>query len=384
MQRIILNNARYWQTRLEVAQTVALTEADLRTAAMALEALFTIMPAGLAAAFELTKTLHPHMKTRGYWEEWETFLDELIRLAQQYARPREEMSLRTRQGEIQYQRGRYAEAYQSYRRIWRLYAVTGDRRNYAVALSNLGEMSRLRGQLWRARVLTESALAEFAAIGNALRQAYTENHLAMVYLNLQEWDASEAHFLQGLALLAPEEQQARAYLHQNLGLLYMTTQQFEKAQETFRQALALYQALGDEASAAQIYSNLGNLYQGVGLFAEAEEVCRQAERILKRINDGLNLARARHNLGMACAGQRRWDEAERCFQQALAHWRAREDRWNIANTLVELGNLYLAQGQRARAHLCLEEGEALIRDQGAPWYVQLRAEFAELRQRWGG
>ncbi len=103
MKQTILANARYWLRTLgATAGDALLPEADLRSAARAIEAALTELDMG-AITWKLALALHPHMEQRGHWADWSGFLQILILRARQQNEAEAEAELLLRRGVIQRQ-----------------------------------------------------------------------------------------------------------------------------------------------------------------------------------------------------------------------------------------------------------------------------------------
>lgn len=381
MKRTIVANARYWLDYLNAsAEDDLIPKADIRGAARALEAVAAI-PEAWSLTQALALALHPHMERRGYWADWDGFLQGLIGRARGRGDLGAEAELLIRRGAVQRQRGDYQGAVTSYRQAWWFCRRSRDEPGRANTLSNLGALYRLREYFFRAEVLCQGALALFEALGDTARLAQTENHLGLVYFSQGRWPEALLHLTRSKALLEQTgDWHSLARTLQNLGVLYRRTGDLEAALVCFRQAIHRYQMVGDETHVARTRLNIGNIYLNQSDLLRAERAYSQAEIVLKRIGDSVDLARARHNLGMVYTRLESWDEAEACFNRALDQWRNVEDTWNQANTLGELAVLHLACGRRAQAQACLDQAWELIEERSEVLYETLRRELVERRR----
>jgi len=381
VKRVIVANARYWLEYLNaVSGDDLIPEADIRGAARALETVMAV-PETWSLTLSLAQALHPHMEQRGYWADWDYFLQGLLTHAQRRVDSVTEADLLAKRGIIQRQRGAYRAAMTSFRRAWWLCRQAGDQTGRARAFSNLGDLCRLQGYFRRAEILCQGALELFEALGDTGRLAATENHLALVYFDRGRWPEALPHLTRSQALWQQVgDRHGLAKTLQNLGVLHHRTGELEAALDYLKQAIRHYQAVGDKIHVARTQLNVGNVYLDRRDFLRAEMIYSQAETVLRHEGDSLDLARVHHNLGMVYTHLENWDEAEACFERALERWRNLEDTWNAANTLGELAGLYLARGCWAEARACLNEAWELVSERDETRYGPLRQELAERQQ----
>ncbi len=379
MKRTIIANATYWLTRLTSASAGnVLTEANLRGATKALEIVAGISEAW-PTAIALTLALHSYMEQRGYWADWDNFLQILTVYARRQADLQSEATLLRLQSTIRRLRGRYQPAITSGRRAWRIIRQANtDSSDWAKMLSVLGDLYRLQSRFWRAQVLACRAVAWFNTYPDLIETAQAENRLGLVYFDQRQLDKAQPHLDRARHLY-----QEAGNLHglakalHNLGELHRRKNDEATALLYSQQAVQFYQTVGDEIHIARVQLNIGNIYRNRAELQTAELIYLKAESILKRIGDPSDLARVCHNLGMVYAGLGQWNEGEACFERALELWQRQDDRRNLANTWGEYASLYIAWGHRGQAQACMEAAWRLINDQPGSRYESLKRELAE-------
>ncbi|MBN1262241.1 MAG: tetratricopeptide repeat protein [Anaerolineae bacterium] len=381
--QIVMANARYWVQRVEQSQPLALSKAEIAGAARALTALLNISDAWpLTLAF--ATQLHPVFEQRGLWGEWERMLYYLVTLAQARHDRAAELDLQVKRGALLHQRRQTNAAVASYRRVWRLSQDLGRRSEYAIALSNLGDLYRLRGEVWRAQALCTGAIHVFREQGDKTREAYTENHLGLIFLSQRDWEQARVHLIRSQALSdETQDDRGTARALQNLGILHYHTGDYERALEYLEQAIQHYEVGGYEAHITKARLNIGLFLSMQGKFSTAETIDLEVERELQTLGDQLNLARVRHNLGMVYTALERWESGQQCFEQAIAYWRTVEDRWNWANSLGDKAALHLAAGQWDKARATVQAAWTLIEDQESARYRALQQSIKEKAQKLG-
>ncbi|MBN2117727.1 MAG: tetratricopeptide repeat protein [Anaerolineales bacterium] len=382
MKQTILANARYWLRVLRAAAgDELLPEADLRSAARAIEAALAEPDMG-AITWELALALHPHMEQRGHWADWSGFLQFLILRVRVQNDAKAEAELLLRRGAILRQRGDYQGAVFACRRAWKLYRWLKSKSGQARAFASLGDVYRLQGQFWRAEVLCRAALVQFGNEDCLPERARTENALALIHFDQGRYLAAIPHLERAETFnRRAGEWHGLAKVFHNLGELYRRSGDLGQALEYLEQAIHYYLQTGDEIHAARARLNIGNVYLRQGDLEQAEKTYTRAEAILLRAGDSLDLAGARHNLGIVYTRLENWNEAAACFARALEQWRSREDVWREANTLGEMTTLDLARGDLHAARTCLERAWQLASGRREPHFVRLQQELTERRKR---
>ena len=381
MQEIIRANARYWLKVLGTSpDDVLLSESELRGAAKAIEAALQA-PDLWDVTKSLAQALHPHMERRGYWADWNNFLQALAAHANEQGDSQAEAEILLWHGIVQRQRGDFSGATISCRRAWWLSHRLKNKVMLARIFSQLGDLYRLREQFWRAERLCRAATRCFESDEYIGDLAQAENRLGLVFFDQLRYDDA-------LPLLLHSEQlwqqlgdsHGLAKVLHNLGELHRRTGHLDKALNYLEQAGEHYLAAGDKVYDARMRLNIGNIYLNQGDLHKADKTFLEAETSLRYANDSLDLANARHNLGIVYTRMRIWSEAEACFARAIEQWRARGDIWREANTLGEMGMLYLARGDRAGAKNYLDQAWRLIRPHRGARFDLLRQELAERRK----
>jgi tetratricopeptide (TPR) repeat protein len=370
--RQVMANASYWLRYLSsLPEGQLLPESDLRGIARALDAAAQI-PEAWNATQALALALHPHMERRGYWADWDDFLQILVSQARQREEVEAEARVLTLQGTIRRQRGDYQAATNACRRAWWLCRQAGESSDRVQALSNLGDLYRLQSRFARAETLCCLAIAGFETRLDAIELARAENRLGLTYFDQRRWADARPHLERAEALwrqVGDIYGLAKA-LH-NLGELHRRTGDSDRALAYFEQAVLHYRMAGDEIHIARVQLNIGNIHRQKQDLQKAETIYSQAESILKRAGDPWDLARVYHNLGMVYTGLRSWSEGQACFERE-------------ANTWGELSCLYVAWGRRDRTRSCLDKAEQLVQDRPEAHFDSLRRELAQRRARLDG
>ncbi len=209
----------------------------------------------------------------------------------------------------------YEEAYQWFQRSLKLRQQIGDRRGYAILLSNLANYYTFRGEYYQA----------LQTLLEALR----------IYEHLND---------QVMLISA----------HTTLGLLFSQTRQFASALEQFDRALALAQQLQLFDRCAKIYNNIGEVYRKQEQFRTARLYFGKALATLARLKTvGPEKAVILANVGLTFKAEGKPDAAERTLRFALQLLSPPTPDL-LAGIHIALVELALQKGQSQQAQASLD------------------------------
>ena len=121
------------------------------------------------------------------------------------------------------------------------------------------------------------------------------------------------------------------YAHNNVAMVYIELKEYDKALEAYETSLAL------NPTFPMVLNNIGHLHMTLGHYDKAEKYLKKSLGLFKT----LHLASA--NLGELYLKQKRYDEAMKYLQRALT------DMPTLARVHQLLGQLHRAQGREDEA-----------------------------------
>ncbi len=261
-----------------------------------------------------------------------------------------------------HQQGKYQESDTTYRRAISLVeaGLGGDDLHLASPLQGLAflsfEMSRYdqsEALYLRALRLREQVLAD-----NHPDLAISLNDLADLYNHQGRYKEAEPLYLRALQVreetLGPDHYDLAGSLN-SLGLLYLRQGLYKKAEPLFLRSLSMHErVLGPEhPEVGALANNLAVLYRGQGRYEEAEPLLLRAVGIREHIfgRDHPYTAFFVDNLGMLYRNQGRYQEAEQLHLRVLQIYEQthESDHPVIANTLSNLVQLRCEQGRYTEA-----------------------------------
>ena len=239
----------------------------------------------------------------------------------------------------------------------------------ATALSEWGELERLRGGLDSAEVaLREAVELASGRGGDALVLARSLDRLGLVLLARGEPARADSVFrtaldLQTRAGPAPGPDLAETY--QNLGAVDAARGDFDGAERRFRQALALRErSLGpDHPAVAATLNNLATILARLGTLEEAVPLQRRALASYRTLlpEDHPRIATILNNLGMMLYSRGEADAAVSFLRESEAIRRSRlgADHPELAQSLANLGLVLHELGAAEEAELRHQEALAI-------------------------
>jgi len=212
------------------------------------------------------------------------------------------------------------------------------------------------GQVERLLQLLNASVATL----DGLRRAMALDRLAQTYQALGD-DATAANVQE---VVLAEYEAAGDWrlvvnaLHQ-LGRLHQAGRRLTEAEVCYARALQLTESMGDDRATAHCLHVLGVLHQLTGDNAQALARFDRALALIEATGDRAGAVAVLHQLGMLHELQGAPGRALDCYEQALAIESALGDTAAMAGTLHQLGMLHELRGALDRARVCYEQSLAI-------------------------
>jgi tetratricopeptide (TPR) repeat protein len=238
---------------------------------------------------------------------------------------------------------RHAAAVQAARHL-------GDRLALANALTDLGDVRQLTGDLNGAAQALEGALGISRDIGDQLGQANALNNLGRVRGATGD-QRGAAQALEGALGISRDigDQLGQANALRTLGIVRQMTGDHRGAAQALERALAIYRDIGDQLGQAMALNNLGDVRQMTGDYRGAAQVQEKALSIFRDIGSQMGQAYALRTLGIVRRMTGDYRGAAQALEQALDISRDISNRLNEVETLNETGTLFRVRGDPDRA-----------------------------------
>lgn len=291
-------------------------------------------------ARDLTVALASYMERSGQWELWEQLLRQALATAQRLGDTAQEITVTALLARLYQRRGDAQAMVRHYRQVIRVARRSGNRYELARACSNLGYYYIERGHLWRAEVLSLTALAIFDELASDHGRAHTHNHLGILFTRQYDWMKAKEHLIAACTIWqASQDQYGLMRGHGNLAFLAVETASYADLIYHSAIALDLAEKLGDESLIGTFASNLSFGHLKTDNLPKAKQFANLAEKVFKQYSDRLGLARSAHTNGLIAIDERNYLQAQEQINYAL-------------NALTELHNHYfLFQVKLTKIHL---------------------------------
>ena len=273
---------------------------------------------------------------------------------------------------------RHAIAVQAARRL-------RDTRAQAGALTNLGDVRRLTGDLPGAARGLEEALRIYRAVGDRLGQAGAGTSLGIVRQLSGDNPAAVKALEEALSIYrAAGVRRGQAYTLTYLGRMRLTVGDYPAAAQDLQEALVIHGDAGDRLGQAGALTSLGCVRRLTGHYPAAIRDLEEALSIHRSFGYRLGQAHALTDLGDARRGAADYQDAARDLREALGIYRELGDRLGEAHALTFLGDVRRLTGDYPGAGGDLEQALAILRDVGDPYGEVTALNAAGTLRRVGG
>lgn len=292
---------------------------------------------GWSQCRQIIPQVAPRMEQFGYREDWLYLLEACLDWAQREEDTATEAEICRILGHMQRLVDRYAEAERWLQQSVAAYMRCGDRRQYAVALNQLGRIHHLQHRYEDALACASKALAHLRA--DDPERAESHFVLGMVALSQRRW--AEAEVQQKLALdfrLRSENARTIAWAYHNLGFVYLRESEYgerkrlQEADEWLRRAADMLERLPDPYHLAVAQNNLGAVQERFGNYHEALRFYQQASAIMQPLGGQRTLAQIYNNVGLIYLRLSEPEKAENAFRDGVAIYLKTGDHQSRLNT----------------------------------------------------
>ncbi|MBK4728279.1 CHAT domain-containing protein [Oxynema sp. CENA135] len=214
------------------------------------------------------------------------------------------------------------------------------------------------GRVFEATQIWESAARDYAARGDRLNHALSQNYLGVAYQQLGAWERSRSAIDTSLDAIGAETQLDRrgsAILAQALNTLgnwQLARGQTEEALETWRQAQSAYERAENQTGIIGSQINQAQALQALGQYRHARA---RLEELVERVGgqpDSPLKADALHSLGIALQMTGELERSKAALESSWAIAERLGDRATLSKSLLGIGNIArdLDRDEVARAY----------------------------------
>ena len=270
-------------------------------------------------ARDLTVALASYMERSGQWELWQQLLQQALATAQRMGDTAQEITVTALLARLYQRRGDAQAMVRYYHQVMRLARRSGNRFELARACSNLGYHYIERGHLWRAEVLSLSALAIFDELDSNHGRAHTHNHLGILFTRQYDWVKAKEHLLAACAIWqATQEQFGLMRGYGNLGFLYNEIGNYEDGLYYSALALDLAERLGEAPLIGAFAANISQASLKTGNVQKAKQFASLAEKTYRNYSNQHGLAQIAHTYALIAIHEKDFSKAQQYINEAIA------------------------------------------------------------------
>jgi len=307
---------------------------------------------------------------RAKYEESVALLNKLMKVDHPSADHSFRARIHSDLGWVSRRKGDNEAARDYYREGLQLAKEAGDSTLIAYLYNNLGRVSSDGESL----EYYKKAVPYFEALENRRGLATVLNNMASIYKDLLLYDKALTYYTRSLNMdkeLGNSNMMGIDY--QNIGDLQEELGNYRRALLAYQQSLTHKKRAGDPASISNILNNIGVLYATLGNSERALSYFRQSLELEEEFAAPKDLAVSYKNIGTRLWDLGSHEEAERYYRQALLKKREAGDRQALVSSLLDLAKVEKAGRNYAKAERYAREALAIADSAGN--YGNLRSVY---------
>lgn len=206
--------------------------------------------------------------------------------------------------------GRHQDAIAFYEEASKLANDMDDPRQQGLAYWGLALAQKSSGDLLRARLNFQKALAIFEMLDNARLVSQLRSMFGQILINLKQYDEAEKNLRQSLgAAERSGDSHTRGVALANFAHMHLAKGDLEKAIKTAHDGLKVVQETGDRRTEGQLYLTLAEAHKTKQDAKAAERAFKEAISTLEHTQDRELIGRAHEIYGQFLADNGRFQEA---------------------------------------------------------------------------
>lgn len=185
----------------------------------------------------------------------------------------------------------------------------------AIVYSEMGQISRLKGDLQQSLNYYSRSLGLVREIGNKSSEAAMLGNIAGIFSDRGDLDKALDYYRQDLSIEPVESRKATTY--NNIAMVYSSREDYVSAIQYLDKAIALNQRFGDYHGAAQNILNKGGTQTEQRKFDDAEATLNEGLAAIRKVGDRFWESVALGYLGELAEARGNIDVAKAKYQEAL-------------------------------------------------------------------
>jgi len=229
-----------------------------------------------------------------------------------------------------------------------------DKKQEAIAYSNLGQINHTRGNFEQAMMFYQQLLSVAVELNDIKLKAKAYGGMGQANESMVNYYYAQACREQQLKLSKEmEDTEGECTALSQLGHILQATGKTSQAMNYFSQCLVLCQQRKDRAAEGRAYASLGNCHLALSNLREAVKFFKHELTIANEVNDQVSEVTTLGNLGTAYLGLENFDQASEHLTKSLELAKELNNEALECQALSSLGNFYTkrANYEKAVPHL---------------------------------
>jgi DNA-binding SARP family transcriptional activator/tetratricopeptide (TPR) repeat protein len=225
---------------------------------------------------DLSTIVHRHLRTHGHYHDAETLHQQALTAARATGHQAAEVAALTDLGQIRRLRGRYEQATDDYQQALQLARATGQQAAEMEALTGLGYIHLMQVRYERATDYYQQALAPARATGQEAAEMEALTGLGFIQMRQGRYQQATDYYQQALQL-ARNTGHRDGELQALIGLGWIHARQgwYEGATDYYQQTLQLARDTGHPRAEHAALTSLGNIHRLQGRYEQAADDYRR-------------------------------------------------------------------------------------------------------------
>ncbi|SMO70071.1 CHAT domain-containing protein [Gracilimonas mengyeensis] len=253
-------------------------------------------------------------------------------------------------GDEKFSNGNYTEAAELEKEAIQLYLQNGDSLKWAMTQKDYATTLIAMGAVKEAvDILLELDERKIKVLTNE-DKASIKKAIGYAYRNLEQYEAAQNYYLEGLELLKGSQDSSDiAGLYNNISYTFSETGNYEQALEYQYEAKRIYEKLDEKRSLSRVLNGIFLSLMDLGLYEQAEPYIRQSLALSEQLGEPRLLDIAYHNLAWNFENQGKRDSAIIYYRKSLELTRQLGNPYEMTQTLNNIGGLYEESGDYENA-----------------------------------
>ncbi|NMC04330.1 MAG: tetratricopeptide repeat protein, partial [Candidatus Lokiarchaeota archaeon] len=283
------------------------------------------------------------------------YLRKALSLAREIANREKEARILRKIGSLQDEMNLHLDSLEHLERSLARFKELGDKEGVYKCLADIGDYYHSRGQIFKARVIFEEALAVAESMHVTSWESQQLANLARVLGTLGDGDNAIKTARRGLDIAQKNGHKTEAMINRAvLGDIQTDFGALQDGLENKILALAEARDLKNRRMEASLLFNTGKTYQLLFDFESAQDYYQGALMLYEELDDEYGLAILQLNYGILFTLVDEHDKALACFQDALQYFQLIDDKEKIARVMSHIGFVHHQRGAQEAAMKYLE------------------------------